>query len=427
MSAYGEEGPPSDASTIITTDDNQSVAISGLETSAGSGAGRTNTNLSKKRIYRSNAGSQTSAFQFVAEVNLADATYTDTSKNSELAEVIPSTTWIGPPNEDTSLYPDGPMKGLCAMPGGIFAGFTGKRICFSHPYMPHAWPIDYRITIEEEIVGIQVGQRGLIVGTKSTPYLVVGVDPRAMQAIRLETGQQCLNKLSMVDMGPFIYYAGPDGLVAVQGSNVQVVTEALITPEQWQANYYPSTIKGYLWEGKYVGFYSTGSGYGGFVFDPRGETAAFTTLDVSSEVRGAFTDPDDNQLYIIVGSKIKKFQGGSTDQTYNWKSKEFTTTKPLSMGFAKVDAEAFPVTVKIYADGTLYYTGTITLSGTQHSVSGTYVNAAGGSVSISSTNIPEPVLRLPPRVANTYSVEVESTKTVNEICIGESIDELRGI
>ena len=60
------------------------------------------------------------------------------------------------------------------------------------------------------------------------------------------------------------------------------------------------------------------------------------------------------------------------------------------MGFVKVDAEAFPVTVKVYGDGTLFYTGTIALSGTQHSVSGSYVNAAGSSVSISSTNISEP-------------------------------------
>jgi hypothetical protein len=92
----------------------------------------------------------------------------------------------------------------------------------------------------------------------------------------------------------------------------------------------------------------------------------------------------------------------------------------------RVDAEAFPVTVKVYGDGVLFYTGTIALAGTQHSVSGSYVNAAGGSVNISSTNISEPILRLPPRIFTTYAVEVSSTKVVNEIAIAESIDELRG-
>ena len=76
VSAYGEEGPPSPASTVITTDNNMTVALSALETSSTI----TNLNLSKKRIYRSNTGSNTTEFQFVAEVALAVATYTDTSK-----------------------------------------------------------------------------------------------------------------------------------------------------------------------------------------------------------------------------------------------------------------------------------------------------------------------------------------------------------
>ena len=64
VSAFGEEGPPSAASTVITTDDNMTVAISGLETSSS----KSNTNLIKKRIYRSNTGSNTTQFQFVGEV-----------------------------------------------------------------------------------------------------------------------------------------------------------------------------------------------------------------------------------------------------------------------------------------------------------------------------------------------------------------------
>ena len=46
------------------------------------------------------------------------------------------------------------MKGLTAIGNGIFAGFSGKRLCFSEPFLPHAWPVAYRITLEDEIVGI---------------------------------------------------------------------------------------------------------------------------------------------------------------------------------------------------------------------------------------------------------------------------------
>lgn len=415
VSAYGEEGPPSPASTVITTDDNMTVALSGLETSTSI----TNTNLAKKRIYRSNTGSNSTQFQFVAELVLSATTYTDVSKNSELAEVIPSSTWIAPP-DDSSLYPDGPMKGLLALGNGTFAGFTGNRICFSEAYQPHAWPAAYRLGIEETIVGIKATSNGLIVGTESTPYLVTGSDPSAMIAIKIETAEACLSKRSMVDMGETVIYAGPDGLIAASGAQASNITEGLITPEQWQSDYYPSTITGFYWQGRYVGFYNTGSGFGGFIFDPRQGTNALVDLDAAALIRGGFTDPDNNELYLIIGNKIKKFQGSSTNLTYNWKSKEFPMARHTSMGFAKVDAEAYPVTLKVYGDGSVIYNATISTSGSAFSVTGT-------TPSFSATSITEPVVRLPASVHTTFAFEVETAKIVNEVCLGESIVELKEV
>jgi len=417
VTAYGEEGPPSAASTVVTTDDNQTVNLSNLQTSSA----KSNTNLSKKRIYRSNTGSNTTAFQFVAEVTLATTTYADTSNNNELAEVIPSTTWIAPPDDDTALYPDGPMKGLCALPGGVFAGFTGKRICFSEPFLPHAWPANYRLVIEEEIINIKVVSNGILATTKGVPYLITGSGPESMTAIRIESSHANLNKRSMVDMGPYVIYASPDGLIAAEGTTVKNLTEGIITPSQWQASYYPATITGFMWEERYVGFYSTGSGYGGFIFDPRvSDGTSFVDLDASGLIRGGHTDPDDSQLYLIISNTIKKFQGSNTNLTFNWKSKEYVMPKPTSMGFAKVDAETYPVRVKVYGDGSVIYNAVIATSGSAFSVTGT-------TPSFSSTAITEPVVRLPASVHKTYAVEVEGATIVNEICVGDSMDELRTV
>mgnify|MGYP000858957446 CR=1 FL=1 len=417
VSAYGEEGPPSAASTVITTDDNQTVALTNLQTSSS----KSNTNLATKRIYRSNTGSNTTAFQFVAEVTLAATSYTDTTTNNLLQEIIPSTYNIGPPDDDTSLYPDGPLQGLTALPNGVLAGFTGKRVCFSEPFKPHAWPIVYRLTVDEDIVGISATSNGVIVTTKGRPYLIAGTDPQSMSSMRLEAPHACLNKNSIVNMGGYVVYAGPDGLVAATGTaETAVITEEQITPTQWQASYYPSTIKGFLWEGRYVGFYSTGSGYGGFIFDPRAGTNSLVNLDVSSEIRGGFTDPDDSQLYLIISNTIKKFQGSNTGLTYNWKSKEFVPPKPTSMGFAKVEAETYPVRIKVYGDGSVIYNAVIATAGSAYTVTGT-------TPSFSSTSITEPVVRLPASVHTSFAVEVEGATVVNEICIGESIDELRAI
>ena len=310
------------------------------------------------------------------------------------------------------------MKGLISLPNGVLAGFTGKRICLSERFLPHAWPSDYRIAIDEEVVGIAATSNGIVVGTKGTPYLVTGTDSSAMTAIKIESGEACLSKRSMVDMGEYVMYAGPDGLVAVQGATATVATVNIHTPKQWLANYYPSTITGFKWQGRYVGFYNTGSGFGGFIFDPREQTNAFVDLDASALIRGGFTDPDDNELYIIIGNKIKKFQGSATALTYNWKSKEYALPKPTSFGFAKVDAEAYPVTIKVYGSGSVIYNATISTSGSAFSVTGT-------TPSFSATAITEPMVRLPASVHKDFAIEVESAKVVNEICIGENIEELK--
>ena len=428
VSAYGEEGPPSAASTVFDKVDGQTVTISNMSTSAGSGAGRSNTNITHKRLYRSNTGSNTTAFQFVKEITLATASTTDALNNSALGEVIPSTYWIGPPNEVSGDYPDGPMKGLTAMPNGIFAGFTGKRLCFSEPYLPHAWPVAYRTTIEETIVGIEMAGQGLIVATEGTPYLIAGTDPQSMSVVRIEASQACLSKTSMVDMGPYVLYAGADGLVAVAGTDVDVVTEGILSPEQWRADYYPGSLRGFLWEGRYVGLYTSGSNYGGFIFDPRGQqenTLTTLTQTGTTDVTGGFTDPDDNELYVIVetgsGPRVQKFQGATSNKTLTWKSREYVPPRPFGMSFVKVDAEAYPVTVKVYGDGSVIYNATISTSGSAYS-------AAGSSpTSFDATSIPEPVLRLAGGTYKTFAVEVQGATVVNEVCIAESVDELRGV
>lgn len=437
VSAYGEEGPPSPVSGVLDKVDGQTVTLSGLSTAA-SGDGTSNTNLAARYIYRSNTGSNTTTFQFVKEISMSGATTTDSLDNAALGEVIPSTYWIGPPNEVTANYPDGPMKGLTAMPGGIMAGFTGKRLCFSEPYLPHAWPVSSRITLEEEIVAIGMAGNGLIVTTKGTPYLVSGSDPRSMQVVRIEAAQACLNKESLVDMGNMVLYAGADGLVAAAGTDVQVVTESILSPQQWRTDYYPTVLKGFRWEGKYVGLYTDTTPnpdvFGGFIFDPRGgkNTLSLLTQTSSTDANGGFTDPIDNELYLIISTDssthtIQKFQGGATNQTFTWKSKQFVTPKPTSMGFLKVDAEAWPVTVKVYGDGsgTPFYQAVIAEGDT--SPPGLAYNVDPSIPNVDAVNIPEPIVRLPATVASTFEIQIESAKVVNEVCIAESIDELRGI
>lgn len=432
VTGFGEEGPPTAATSVIGVTDNATVSSNTVNQvitlpvpSAPSSPG-TYTTGHKWRLYRSNTGSQTTAFQFVKESATFGGTTTDALDGDELGEVIPSTYWISPPDNDSSTYPEGPMLGLTAMPNGVFAGFAGRRLCFSEPYLPHAWPVAYRITTEDRIVAIAMAGNVLLVATEGNPYIVGGTDPSAMTAVRLEAAHACVNKRSMVDMGDYAMYAGADGLIAVAGNEVRNATEQLIDPKDWLSTYNPTTIQGFLHEGTYVGFHSYGTNSrGGFIFDPRMGKNAFTTLTLTSttDPRGGYYDPEEGQLYIIdttaTNRHIAKFQGSNTLATLKWKSKKFVTPKPTSMAWVSVTAEGYPFTVSVYAEGTLIYAGTVTES------SGTKTLAVSTPNGISNSTIYESVMRLPSNVAKEWEVQIESQFNINELCLAESIDEIR--
>tara|TARA_B100001093_G_scaffold492942_1_gene534578 strand:- start:646 stop:2364 length:1719 start_codon:yes stop_codon:yes gene_type:complete len=414
----GEEGPPSSASTTLDVTSTETVTVT-MPTSANPSGNYFFSTAAKKRIYRSNTGSNFTDFQFVGEVAFATTSFSDSVASSALGEVLPSGTWIGPPDDDTSLYPDGPMLGLTAVGNGVMAGFSGKRFCLSEPFLPHAWPIDYRITLEEDIVDIAATGNGVVALTNGTPYFITGTDPAALTPIRVDLAQACVNKNSVVDMGEYVLYAAPDGLVAVSGSTGEVVSRGLISVEQWNANFHPTLIRAFRHEGTYVAFYNNGGTLGGWYYDPRSSEAAFSTITVANEIRGGVEDPKSGQLYVIEGNKIRKYRGGANNKTLTFKSKKYTTPSPVSMAWVSVHAEAYPVTVKVYGDGALIAHYAVSES------AGVYTQATTVPSSISNGTLREPIMRLPAKVATEWEVEVSGAVTINEVCLAQSMDEIR--
>lgn len=413
VTAFGEEGPPSAPSTIIQLDDTQTTTLT-LPTAHQPSGNYNFGSGALKRIYRSNTGSTNTQFQFVGEVAYTATSFDDLLDADELGEVLPSATWVGPPDDDTSLYPDGPLKGLISLAQGTMAGFTGKRFCLSEPFLPHAWPIQYRITTEEDIVAIASTANGVAALTDGQPYFITGTEPSAMTAVRIDLAQACVNVNSVVDMGDYVLYAGPDGLCAVESATGSVLTTGLISVKQWNDDYYPTTIRAFRHEGTYVAFHASG----GWVFDPRAEENALSTLTVSSEVRGGYMNPKDGELYIIVGNKIKKYRGSSTSKTAIFKSKKYVTPAPVSMSWVSVHANEYPATVKVYGDGALLAHYTVTKSGA------TYTQATTVPSNISNATLAEPIMRMPAVVAQEWEVQVEGTD-INEFCLAQSIDEIR--
>ncbi|MDB0024592.1 hypothetical protein N9E36_03880, partial [bacterium] len=72
-----------------------------------------------------------------------------------------------------------------------------------------------------------------------------------------------------------------------------------------------------------------------------------------------FQDIQRDKLFLTFADKsLKVWQDGAA-KSYIWRSKKFTM--PMDMGFscAQLEAEAYPMTMKFYADGTLVHTQTV--------------------------------------------------------------------
>ena len=334
VNSFGEESTPySETDMTPSTEDvypGESVVVT-LPTAA-----VTNVNVTKKRIYRSAAGTANTSFFFVAEVPLATTTYTDSLDGDDLNEVLPSLTWVQPPTT---------LKGLVGMPNGVMAGFNGNDVYFSEPFRPFAWPIQYIQTVGYPIVGLGVIDTTVVVLTQGRPYFIQGSHPGSSVMIEADINQACLSKRSIVSMGNAVFYASPDGLVGLSPGGSAVVTQSMFDKYTWQAMG-PAALLGCMYENKYVGFLNATSGNGGFVYDMKAKTWNFHTIYVT----GAYNDLKNDALYLVQNNELSKWDSG-TALSYIWKSKKFTFPEPKSFACYRIQAEAYPITTKIYRDG----------------------------------------------------------------------------
>ena len=389
VSAYGEEGQPCEADfgDLVDVHSDQSVVLTFPTNVSG------NYNISKKRIYRTDTSG---TYRFVADVNFSTSSYTDSKTEAQLGEAITSQNYDPPPDDNSTDHPDGPLQGLVAMPNGVFAGFAGRTVCFSEAFLPHAWPDEYKLGVKSDIVGLAPLQTGLLILTKEKPYMASGLDPQAMALTEIDSTLSCVSKDSIVDMGTSVMYASPDGLVMATESGLRLITEDLLTRDQWQ-EFVPSSIKGFYWEGHYIGFYDTGSIEKGFIFDPRGNKNSLT--DLSFHATAGYNELEEDELYIVVSGGTKKFASGSA-LSYTWKSKKFYNSRPINPAVAKVQADSYGsgITFKLYADGTLQHTQTVTS---------------------------DELFRLPSGYkAKEFEVELTGSTSINEVCVYESAGEL---
>jgi hypothetical protein len=368
------ESAPAPASTSVDVRTGQTVAVSGRAVIP------TGYLVTHWRLYRAVAG----IYLFVGELPASQITFTDDVLAEELGEELPSLTWLTPP--DT-------LRGLTNLPNGIMAGFTGRDIYFCDPYHPHAWPVEYNQTVDYPVVGLGRMDTTLAVLTTGTPYFIQGSHPDSMVVVKSDLEQACASKRSIVSVGGAVIYASPDGLVMLSSGGSKVITDQFFTRAQWQSAFRPSSIHAYHHDMKYVAFYDNGTTTGGFIFDLTSGQLILHTIYATA----GFNDLRADKLYTTFSDRSVKIWLDGAAMGYTWRSKKFTMPQIMGFSCAQVEAEAYPVTAKVYSDGTLVHTQTVT------------------------SRTP---FRLPAKPGRDWEFQIEGNTEVFAVAVAQSMEEL---
>ena len=376
-SGFEIESAPAPASSVVD------VQIGNLVELTAFGSISSGVPVTHKRIYRSTSGT----YLLVAEIPIASASYTDSVEAESLGGPLPSLTWLPPPDD---------LAGLINLPNGALAGFVGRDIYFSEPYVPYAWPVQYRQSIDFPVVGLGRMDTTLAVLTKGSPYFIQGSHPDSMVVVKSDLEQACVAKRSIVSSNGAVIYASPDGLVMLSPNGSKIITEQYFTRAQWQSYFSPGSIHAYQHDLKYVAFYDNGVTQGGFMYDMT--SGQFILHD--EYATAGYNDLRNDKLYLAYADRSVKVWYEGDVKIYVWRSKKFSSTSISSFSCAQIEAEVYPITAKFYVDSVLAHTQTV------------------------ASRLP---FRLPAVAGRDFEVQLEGSTEVFSVSIAQSMQELSNV
>jgi hypothetical protein len=400
---WGEEGMPSPPSAVTDIRYDSTVNVSCDKQIPAWAA----TAVNRIRLYRTATGTSGTEFFFVAEAALAgigtSQTIVDNVEPAGLGELIPSTNWAPAPNA---------LRGLLAMPNGFLVGFIANTIYLSEPYMPHAWPDEYRKTVQDDVVAIAVYAQTVVIATKGKPYLGTGTDPASFTLEQLDLDAPCLNKGGMVSIGSGVMYPTPDGLAFVSAQEQRIITLQHVSKTQWAA-LWSSTMDAIFHDGRYIAF-SRQAGKRTLIIEYN-QATGLNISDASVQGRAPAIDPDDDSLnFILVNGLTQntryRFEGDTTALTADWQGKVWTLPHAVNLSLGRVFASGYPVTL------TVRYANLQANGQTGGVITDSYQITVQGS---------EP-FRLPGGfLSREYQLEVQSAFAVQSIVLTDDCDDLR--
>ena len=364
-----EESPPSPSTAATDIDGAEYVSLQNFVIPS---LASTGNNITHVRVYRKASSTTGADYRLVKSRGTSATETTDFWYDIPIAKVPNSSTYIYDTNGTaTDLWdnsaddliettdwarPVDTLAGLVQYQNGILAGFAGRYVYTSEPFVHYAWPTNNRVQVDYDIVALGMYNLSLIVTTTGYPYVVSGADSSDLSSYILPYPQKNLSARGTVSTKYGVVYPCPDGLFLINDEGGTVVTEGVITKTQWEALGTLTTLMGFFYDEKYIGvFAGTGNG---FVFNFK-ENYWIKDFTLNKTVYHGVIDEgyDDLILLTNIGGNdyyADEFERSSSYLTFDWKSKEFETP-PVSMSACRIkgsQSTTSPLILIPYGDGT---------------------------------------------------------------------------
>lgn len=303
----------------------------------------------KTRIYRTNlASSGESVFQFVAEIPATDTTYRDSAYSGDLLDAPLNADWVGAPDLNAEVYPNGAIEKVVAMGADILVGHNKRILCFAEPDAFYAWPVEYYKVFQEDIVTIETVGSSLVVLTTGVPYIVQGVHPSSMDARRLAEPVPCSSAQGSTEVAGAVYFTSETGLYRLEDYALANVSSGFIDSEAWRDLDPTTMILGNYDNKVFVHCPTVNKTY---VFDALNAQEGVRTVDLAVESFVELEETND-LAYVDSSTRELKLFDRSKDGHLNvsWESKTYVFNDPTTFNMCKVRANKYPVRIRVEYD-----------------------------------------------------------------------------
>lgn len=368
VNSYGEEGPPSP----VGSDDDYNtgyVTIDSIEAFPSTRA------IDRIYLYRTNAsGTGSAEFQFVLEATLFDDgedyvvgdyviyddgggqdlykcttnhsaaawngahfTQGENVADADLLSVFPKTNFDPPPSGLTNLI---------SLASGSFCGFVGNIVYFSEPFLPHAWPSEYQISVDMTIESMAHDKNEITVTGNGRPYVLYGSHPSTMSRVRSSEDFPGLDIRGACSGNGGRFFVSKRGIIFNSGEEFTNIIDNLIDTEEWAA--YNHTSVHLTWYNKKLFVFDSVSEEGFFI-DFSKNILSIVPLNIYFHATHVATDGelyfvqddidavDENDPPVNMPLAVKKWEGSSYNYLlFTYQSPEFILDKPMNFGAAYV-------------------------------------------------------------------------------------------